>query len=391
MAVKGIGSVSQPQLQPVSNTPEKAPAAPAPRPAPARDSYEPSQARGVALGHGAAPSDSGKGLNGTAGTLRSSSGRISADAWSHPEQIVGHLTQNPASGALGNSGVRCGPSALLGAALMQGQANTARFLDAAATGSTRLSAAQRSELQGIAGDVRAGRASFQQLSRAQDLLYRAGNSHGDIDALMTRAIGSMPAGADRTRLTQLQTQLASPQGWLPQDAAEAQRILHHAGHPVSVGLIDDPQHPGDASRQYYAFAPAGREVATDVSGFDDAELNGLATTGGATTRQVPLTSAARMEDLFNQLQRGETMTIRVGGTADSDVSDHFISIGRRTDGTAFIYNPDPGNGDYTLFTGNTGATQPAAFTEQLTRYNERLLLDTDNDMPNATVSRFPPN
>ena len=76
MAVKGIGSVSQPQLQPVSNTPEKAPAAPAPRPAPARDSYEPSQARGVALGHGAAPSDSGKGLNGTAGTLRSSSGRI---------------------------------------------------------------------------------------------------------------------------------------------------------------------------------------------------------------------------------------------------------------------------------------------------------------------------
>lgn len=393
MSIKGLGSPSQPQLKPVTSSKLKRPTQEIERPAPrATDDFEPSQPRGVALGHGVAPHDSGRGLNGTSGTLRSSSGRISGEAWNNPEQIVGHLTQNPARGEPGNSAWRCGPSSLLGSALMQGPTAAANFLDGVADGAaaSRLPAAQQTELRGIATSIRNGTATFEQLSRAQDLLYRAGNARGDVEALMTRTISSMPRGAARTELQGLLTQLQGPQGWLPQHATRAQQLLTTAtGQNVTIGLVDDPQHPGDEARQYYSLDVGGRQAGADRSGFDDAEINGLATLGGATTRQVQLDSSARVQDLFAQLRPGETMTIRVGGSIDSDVSDHFVSIGRRADGTGFIYNTDPSNGDYTLFTGSRSDPQPASFQAQLERYNERLLLDTDNDMPNATISRFP--
>ncbi|MGV3621121.1 MAG: hypothetical protein ACO1OB_09910 [Archangium sp.] len=393
MSVKGLGSPSQPQLKPVTSSEVKRPTQELERPVPRRtDDFEPSQPRGVALGHGVAPNDSGRGLNGSSGTLRSSSGRIGADAWSRPEQIVGHLTQNPARGDIGNSAWRCGPSSLLGSAIMQGPTAAANFLERVATGaaSSRLPEAQKRELQTIAAAVRNGTATFEQLSRAQDLLYRAGNARGDVEALMTRTIASLPAGERKTELQSLLTQLQSPQGWLPNHATRAQELLTAAtGQTVNIGLVDDPQHPGDASRQYYSLDVGGRQSGVDRSGFDDAEINGLANLGGATTRQVQLDPAARVQDLFAQLQPGETMTIRVGGSEDSDVSDHFVSIGRRADGTGFIYNTDPSNGDYTLFTGSQRDPQPANFQAQLERYNQRLLFDTDNDMPNATISRFP--
>ena len=37
--------------------------------------------------------------------------------------------------------------------------------------------------------------------------------------------------------------------------------------------------------------------------------------------------------------------------------DHFVTVGRREDGTAYTYNPDPPKGDSTVFTCGKGASR----------------------------------
>lgn len=89
------------------------------------DSFQTASRAPVSL-HGGTHETSGLGLNGSSGTLRTATGRIRSEDWSNPAAVVGRLTQNPAGGSLDNSAARCGPSSLLGAALMQGRCSLPR-------------------------------------------------------------------------------------------------------------------------------------------------------------------------------------------------------------------------------------------------------------------------
>lgn len=370
-------------------------------PSRAVDAYQPASRAPLSL-HGASHETSGLGLNGSSGTLRTATGRISD--WSNPAAVVGRLTQNPSRGALADSAVRCGPSALLGSALMQGPQAGARFLDAAATGplSARLTAPERRELQATATHLRAGTCTYEELSRAQSLLYRAGNTQNDLSGAMREVIDGhvLPGGAratttpdemtpDQERLFELRQHLTAGT-MTPAQAAETQAILsRYYGAGTRVELVDDPSHPGvDARRSYSVTLPA-REGASELSGFSDTELRGLASAGGGGQRHVPVASGGdALSAMVRGLAPGESATVRVAGTDAGTAADHFVTVGRRADGTAFFYNSDPGNGDYTAYSGSAGPTQPADFEAQLRRLSGRIRRDSDGDMPEATISRF---
>ncbi len=368
------------------------------------DSFQAATRAPVSL-HGGTHETSGLGLNGSSGTLRTATGRIRAEDWSNPAAVVGRLTQNPAGGSLDNSAARCGPSSLLGAALMQGPERGARFLDSVATGSasSRLAPAERRELQATATHLRTGTCTYEELSRAQSLLYRAGNSQNDLSTAMGEVInGRVLAGGrrstaepafemtpDQERLFALRTRLSN--GSLSAaEAAETQSILtRYYGEGTRVSLVDDPSHPGDDARRMYTVTLPGREGARELSGFSDTELNGLSAAGGGAPRLVALTSGAdSLSTMVHGLAPGESATVRVAGSDSGTSADHFVTIGRRADGTAFLYNSDPGSGDYTAYTGASGATQPADFEAQLRRLSGRIRSDSDGDMPFVTVSHF---
>lgn len=368
------------------------------------DSFQATSRAPVSL-HGGTHETSGLGLNGSSGTLRTARGRIRAEDWSNPAAVVGRLTQNPAGGSLDNSAVRCGPSSLLGAALMQGPEGGARFLDSVATGaaSSRLTAPERRELQSTATHLRSGTCTYEELSRAQSLLYRAGNTQNDLNSAMGEVIdGHVLAGGrrstaapgmdmtpDQERLFELRTHLANG-SMTAAEATETQSILtRYYGEGTRVSLVDDPSHPGDDSRRSYSVTLPSRDGARELSGFSDTEINGLAAAGGGAPRQVALTSGAdSLSTMVRGLAPGESATVRVAGTDAGTSADHFVTVGRRADGTAFLYNSDPGNGDYTAYTGASGPTQPADFDAQLRRLSGRIHRDSDGDMPLVTVSHF---
>lgn len=372
-----------------------------------KDSFQAAPQRAPVSLHGASHETSGLGLNGSSGTLRTATGRIRAEDWRNPAAVVGRLTQNPATGDLGNSGARCGASALLGSALMQGPESGARFLDSVATGSlrSRLDPADRTALQNTARHLRAGTCTYEELSAAQSVLYRAGNTQNDLEGAMRDVVnghvrlgGARSAAGDSEEadLTPDQDRLSVLQGRLrngqmtPEDAAETQRILtRYYGEGTRVSLVDDPSHPGVEARRSYVVTLPGRDGGRELSGFSDTELRGLADAGGGRTRSVALASGAEsLSTMVRDLAPGESATVRVAGSDSGTAADHFVTVGRRSDGTAFLYNSDPGSGDYTAYTGASGATQPADFEAQLRRLSGRIHRDSDGDMPIATVAHF---
>lgn len=334
---------------------------------------------------------SGRGLNNGSGHLASARGRIAASAWDHPEQIVGRLTQTPAGGGRGNSVYRCGPSNLLAQSIMNGPDATARFLRRSAeqTPDSRLSPAEKTELRGIADAVQNRTATFEQLSRAQGLLYQAGNSRTDVIDACNQAVrtGRLNA-AERRQVDGFRTSLQGGASMSTQDGATLSRLLSKAfGQPVTVRGYDDPQHPGDQSRRFVGVEVGGTMRSTDRSGFGDDELRQLGRLGGASGRDVRM-DASTLRQLFDGLAPGESATLRVSGDDSGSDANHFVTIGRRPDGTAYLYNPDPGRGDFTLFTGARGREQPQAFLDQLQRYEDRTVVDRDQEMPSAVVNRY---
>jgi hypothetical protein len=389
--------VPSPQL----DTPRPAAAA---RPEHRSDAFHAPPAAPVAL-HGVSHETSGLGLNGSSGTLRTATGRIRAEEWSNPAAVVGRLTQNPAGGATENAAARCGPSSLLGASLMQGPESGARFLTSVASGpaGARLGAEDRRALEATAAHLRAHTCSYEELSRAQSILYRAGNTQNDLDQAMGEVIdGRVLAGGrrsagppsdemtpDQDRLFDLRTRLRGGR-LTAAEAQETERILaRYHGEGTRVSLVDDPSHPGDDARRSYSITLPAREGARELSGFSDTELRGLSAAGGGHPRTSPIAEGPdSLGNLVRGLAPGESATVRVAGQSAGTSADHFVTVGRRADGTAFLYNSDPGPGDYTAYTGAAGPRQPGDFDAQLRALSRRVRRDKDGDMPAVTVSRF---
>lgn len=342
----------------------------------------------------------GNGLNNGAASLRSGQGRIPRGDWDHPERIVGRLTQTPARGSANSSEYRCGPSNLLAASLMEGPASGARFLEGVASdaGSAQLTDGQRGELRSIAGRVRNREATFEDLSRAQGLLYRAGNSESTAQGLADTLAGSQRLSAsERRQATQISQAMRQPGFTLSQQQGQALERLgtKHYGQRTRLSVMTDEHRPNDRTADYWGVRVGGSASATDRSGFNDRELAGLGNMGGTASAQGPQVNSAThhpLEDMVSRLQPGQSATVRVhheaitDANAGSAVADHFVTVGRRRDGTPYLYNSDPGRGDHTLFVGRPGQQQPENFTSELHRYDDRMAQDGDFDTPH-TVTR----
>ncbi|MBL8913812.1 MAG: hypothetical protein JNM17_24125 [Archangium sp.] len=315
------------------------------------------------------------GVNKTDDPRPSASGKISQKEWDNPALLLGKLTQNPASGADANSRERCGPSNVLGAALMQGPESAAKYLKnvADAPKNNRLSDAEKKELKEIAGRIENKTATFEDLGRAQDLTYKAGNRVRDVGSTADEALKSGKLS------TAEQSELKTLLGSEPTDEklARANELLTKGtGHPTRI--VKDPDFPGS-----FLATVEGSRSASDKSAYTDREVMELAEIGG-TKQGFEKMDDKTLKDIFKDLKPGESAIIRVSGDNEGTDADHFVTIGKRKDGTAFIYNPDPFKGDPTVFVGAKGDKQSAAFMKELAKYENRTAIDPNGNAPRVT-------
>lgn len=324
------------------------------------------------------------GVNTIDGPKPSAAGKISKEEWDNPQKLLGKLTQNPASGATVNSGHRCGPSALMGAAIMQGPDSTAKYLTnvADAPKNNRLSDAEKTELKGIAEKVKNKEATFEDMGRAQDLTYKSGNRVRDVGSTIQEALAPPQnanlSGAEQTELKGLITAKGTPENM--QRVGEL--VTKASGHPSRV--VKDPDAPGA-----YLMTVEGSRSANDTSAYTDREVAELAEIGGTKLSSEPMTNET-VKGIFKDLKPGESAVLRVSAhpplASDTEVrpANHFVTIGKRKDGTAFIYNSDPSLRDPTLFVGGKGDKQNAAFMKELAKYEERTGIDPNGHQPKVT-------
>lgn len=365
--------VSQPPAAPTApSTPKAAPAPKAP------DAFEAKKLPQKSIEMKEGP----YGPNKVSTSLKSSKGPIPAKAWDNPAELVGHLTQTPAASSGGNSSYRCGPSSLLGSTLMAGPDHAAKFLTNVANhpDNKLLTSAQKQELRDIAQRIKDKKATYEDLGRAQDLLYRAGNNETSVDAAVAEALTTR-GGVKNLNPTEKRelTALQNKETWNAQDVARISELLTKAsGSPSKV--VPDPMKAGTWMLQV-----AGNRSNSDNSGFTDRELSNLARMGGIQQKQVAISGEQGVAEIFAGLKPGESAVLRVSGDGNTKQADHFITLGRRENGTAYIYNSDPAKGDPTLFVGAKGDKQPDAFNAQLEKYEDRLWADQNGEFPQYSV------
>jgi hypothetical protein len=313
---------------------------------------------------------------------------IPAADWSHPEKIVGRLTQ-VSEGVTGpNAEVRCGPSNLLAAALLRGREPAAQLLDRVANGAkSRLTQEEVHVLHGIAASLRSGNVSFQDLSLAQEALYHAGSTRAAAWEWRSQvdAIPNLPADK-AARLDAILHKSGTP------TAAELREFSQLASaslqRRVTADWVDEPLLGGPVLMlDFEPKTGAGRDGNFD-GGLDDTELQRLVMAGGASGR--PVAYDTRRSDAIGEVLRhltpGESAIVHLPlndrvGNRSSD-ANHFITVGVLPDGRPYIYNPAPQQNDATLVIGRAAGPQDPIFKQELAKYSQRA-----NDMdPHAKVN-----
>lgn len=350
------------------------------------------------LGHASSTSATteGHGVNRGAAALPSASGPLPPGAWNNPgRDVLGHLTQHSAAGAQdGHSDDnRCGPANVLGSAIMRGQGPTAQLLEhTAGDTNARLSDTDRASLRTIASDVRGGTATYEQLSQAQDLLYRGSNTTQSFDEVRGQALASQGnlTAAERTQFQALDQRYMN-NTMNQQNLQDYSRLITRATGVSTTPRVENGQLSVDVTGSRATSALAG--------GYTDGELQDAGTRGGTPVSQSPLDGTQFERDGTSRslraqlegLRPGQSATVRVAGSAEaarSGIGDHFITVGRQPDGTPYIYNPDPSRGQATVYVGNgtDPAHQPQDFDREIRRYEDRVSLIDDNGEPvRATI------
>ena len=324
-------------------------------------------------------------FNGT-GSKTTAAGKIPQEMWSDPSKLVAQLTQNPATGT--TPGNTCAASSMLASTLMASPEKAARFLEnvGRSEDAKNLSVGQRNDLLAIADRVRNKTASFEDLNKAQGLLFTAGNTHGDVqtigkvlndrgmyqDAQGTKHLKNLTGPED----AELRGIIAQNTPWTDHQAHRLEELTNRAtGLSMHMEKIDGgwaPKIEGDLATM-------------DPAGFSDAEARKLARMGGlkdttAVSTPDPTPGAQGLGALASKLKPGEAISVRVSGDPNGSVSDHFISVGRRDDGTLYLYNSDPAQGDASVTVGGKG-NGTDAFRQLLTAYDNRQYVDPNQKMP----------
>ncbi len=321
------------------------------------------------------------GTNGTDTNRPSASGPVSKAEWADPSKLVAKLTQNPAAGATALSHSTCGASNLLGAALLASPEHAARLCANVAKNANdaQLTLPERAELGQIAARIHNQTASYEDLNRAQQLLYKAGNTDTPPDAVVQSAIDGHTLSA--AKQSELET-LFGKRSWSDDDAKRIGELVTEATGSKTTFTRDGPG---------WKASVEGQRSNTDTSGYSDSEEGSLARLGGVYTEPSPTPDASYMLSTdVKKLQPGQSMTLRITGDGNDNSgdtqADHYVTVGRRTDGTWYLYNPDPSKGDSTLVVGGKGKAPSGDFMNQVKRYDDRIPLDPNGQMP--TPLRF---
>lgn len=329
--------------------------------------------QGAAAGHAQAAATAPVVRNTGTAPLQSATGSITKDDWKTPERLVAKMTQNSKTPDSVSSDARCGPTNLLAVAMLNdGQEGAAQLLERSlAKMGGRLELEDAKELKRIASAVRKGTATFEDLSRAQGLLYTASNTRAWLgDALTDARSSELLDGRQLARLAALEAK--SPNLNPAELRALSELLTTGLDRPVTVTKETvkgfESRGPQLAVNFNDAFLPESR------SGLDDAELARAAGAGGLSSKQVSAQAAGSLASTaLEKLAPGQAAVLRVALDSSSTAPDHFVTVGKLRDGRAFIYNPDPTRGDATLVIGSAVAPQPATFTRELARYDQRSI------------------
>jgi len=279
---------------------------------------------------------------------------------------------------------------------MDGPDATARAMTHVADDpSSTLTPADATRLREIAGRVRTPSTehplTYGDLNEAQALMYRAGNTRELVAGADCAEVASTLRGIQSSRelTADMRSHVAGyarrlegtppSSSFTTAETNEMNDAMRLAGRPDRFASDD-----GILARRHT------RSDSTDASALSDAELTGLARRTGFPTDTRRMTESESLADLTTRgaLDPGESATVRVhgagsvmdGATADS-FADHFITVGRDSQGRMYIYNPDPGEGDHTMVTGD------ADVRRALRGYDDRIVRSGAGLMPTMTVMR----
>lgn len=339
----------------------------------------------------------GVGLNASDRPLRSAAGAPAATAWVNPGSVLGQLTAHPPTGKIveWQSLMRTGAACVLAGAIMEGPDNVAALLSAlAAAPYATLSQEQREGMRALVDAFRARTASYADMVHTQHLLACAGNGTSDPVELL-RSLTRPPRSTElsreagravRTLLSAVGTHRLHTDQWEP-----ALRLLE-AGLRCSVTahLTYDPDLP-DATQERTRRVRALPQTPAELAAFPSVGM--LAALGGrlvSPPQPVEPTPEGTPQPavlaLPAQLQPHDAAVLQVRRHAEGDgPADRHVVVGRRPDGTAYIYNPDPRRGDFVLVVGRPGRNQPVEFTNHLQRYALRMRKDEDASLPWMTL------
>ena len=289
----------------------------------------------------------------------SAAGKPSKAEWADPALLLGKLTQFPAGRDSAQSKGNCGPSNMLGIAFMNGGSNgAASMLEKVAQKEfNALTPAERTELTALSQKVKNQTASFKELNKAQELLYRSVNTGGFAQDLADKAMPKL-GRADKQKLT-----AALEEG----SDAKVNALLQKALGP-DTPVVTNGRYTVSAGMH-----------ATDAGGLSDGELENLGDAGvTGVVSQRRFDDDVSMQSVAAGLEPGQAVILRLGSSAEDPNPDHFVTVGRKPDGSFYVYNPDPGKGDHTMV---AGKTIDADFIKHLARYNDRIVLDKNNTVP----------
>lgn len=333
--------------------------------------------------------------------LRSAPGAPTASAWGNPGSILGNLTAHPPTGKITEweSLLRTGPACVIAGAIMHSPPSLLALIKAVADHPqcTALSTEEKTELNTLAIDVKTGSISYASLVRIMTLLGKAGNATAPVGELLQKA--SRPPlinNLDKEELKQLKIydRMLKQSSALDGEQAAAIGVLLSSAFERPLPVVRTWDASSTEPAQVRALRIRMFEGATDEATLAQDDVGILATLTGrlfAPQERVPPprpdTPQRLLNELMERLTKHETAIVRVHktGAADDVEADRYIAIGRRGDGTAYLYNPDPRLGDHTLVFGRVGKNQSPDFMQQLQKYNERVRPDVDNAAPTVTI------
>jgi hypothetical protein len=279
--------------------------------------------------------------------LLSGTGPITREMWEEPKQILGKLTQWSRQDPANEHCVGCD---LLAGAIIHGRETTAKYLEKIASyGKGFLTDEHVGRLAKIAASVRAGTATFEDLGVAQDITYRA----MDREMIDNPDSVQIDNGSGK-QLTASELTDISNKGSQELGVDVTAAVKPFGSHHI-VMLNYNREHPGPGD------------------GLDPYDVAGAASTARLNLLEMAYdrsrTDAAQA--IMDQLGRGECATVLIEYPVAGGMECHCILFGKYPDGSPYIYNSHPTNGQATMIVAKPGKSNDE-FKAELARYDQGI-------------------